>query len=492
MHLEAGRGARFLLPLAGIFWFAACVDSSMLSGKLCDQEGRCLPGYVCDPATNRCVPEGQLPDGDGDEDGNRDEDGGLPDGDFGWPDGGEVPEGDRLPDFLLDPSNLDGPILSLMCGSGQVLSVAGNAEINTDTGVITGPGGELQPEEFQIVEQPGEYWPDLAVFTFYRVEIAAGSRLKASGDKALVILACRDIRIAGVLDVRGATGVMTGDAVGTPGRGGPGGHAGGEENGGAGLGFGGGRGGGEAGCNPQRDSGGAGGGFGAAGGAGGSGGDPEGCGIQGPSGGSSYGGSLLVPLVGGSGGGGGGDMYGGPGGGGGGAVQLGANLEVRVESSGGVLAGGGGGAGGHDGRDSSAGGGGGSGGAILLEGQAVTVKGVLAANGGGGGAGYPDNLAFDDRVADDGSPGSLGVTRAPGGSGSGLGGSGGTGSGGTGYPGEAGWDNENGGGGGGGAGRIRINTQTGSADIDAGAVLSPSGAANGCEGLCSQGVAESL
>ena len=251
MNLIRIRSACFFALVVGLFCLAACADSSILSGKLCDEGGRCLEGYVCDPATNRCVPEGQLPDGDsGDA------------GDGGLPDGGDVLEVDRLPVFMLDPSNLDGPIADLMCGSAQALVLNGDATIDTESGVISGPEGDADPEKFQVVRQPGEYWPDLAVFTFDRVEIAAGARVTATGANALVILACSEIRIFGVLDVSGSSGVMTGDAIGTPGRGGPGGSVGGDKNGGDGLGFGGGQGGAEAECNVDRDSGGAGGGFG--------------------------------------------------------------------------------------------------------------------------------------------------------------------------------------------------------------------------------------
>ena len=63
MNPDRISGARFLFLYLGTFFLAACADSSILSGKLCDREGRCLPGYVCDPATNRCVPEDQPTDG---------------------------------------------------------------------------------------------------------------------------------------------------------------------------------------------------------------------------------------------------------------------------------------------------------------------------------------------------------------------------------------------------------------------------------------------
>ena len=175
------RSARSFSLAVGFLSLAACADSAILSGKLCDEEGRCLEGYVCDPVTNRCIPEDQLPDGDG----------GLPDGDFGGPDDGDVQEADRLPEFLLDPSNLDGPIADLMCGSAQVLVLSGDAAIDTESGVISGPEGDSDTDKFQVVRQPGEYGPDLAVFTFDRVEIAAGARVTATGANALVILAVK-------------------------------------------------------------------------------------------------------------------------------------------------------------------------------------------------------------------------------------------------------------------------------------------------------------
>ena len=43
----------------------ACLDASILSDKLCDDLGRCLSGYHCDQATNRCVPLGEAGDGGG-------------------------------------------------------------------------------------------------------------------------------------------------------------------------------------------------------------------------------------------------------------------------------------------------------------------------------------------------------------------------------------------------------------------------------------------
>lgn len=76
-----------LAPAAG-----GCLDPSLLEGKRCDAEGRCLPGYVCDPASQRCLPQGDAADG-GDPDAGRDGggDAGLDgDGDIGLDGGGDA------------------------------------------------------------------------------------------------------------------------------------------------------------------------------------------------------------------------------------------------------------------------------------------------------------------------------------------------------------------------------------------------------------------
>ncbi len=83
---------RFIRLMAVVLALAAggCLDPSLLDGKRCDAEGRCLPGYVCDPASQRCLPEGQVPDG-GDLDAGRDGDGdaGLDGDEDADPDGGD-------------------------------------------------------------------------------------------------------------------------------------------------------------------------------------------------------------------------------------------------------------------------------------------------------------------------------------------------------------------------------------------------------------------
>ncbi|HOX47021.1 MAG TPA: hypothetical protein PK668_25720 [Myxococcota bacterium] len=80
------------LVLACLAW--ACNDTSFLDGKLCDPDHRCLPGYQCDPGSNRCLRE-LPPDGGDGQDGE--------DGDDG--DGGvEVPEPIVLHRFLGEPA----------------------------------------------------------------------------------------------------------------------------------------------------------------------------------------------------------------------------------------------------------------------------------------------------------------------------------------------------------------------------------------------------
>jgi hypothetical protein len=92
----------FHLVLGGVgvlLCASACTDSSMLAGKLCDESGRCLSGYVCDPSTNRCVKEGTLPDGvdggDGEDAGDQDGADSVADIDFGDFDPGDIDFGDR-------------------------------------------------------------------------------------------------------------------------------------------------------------------------------------------------------------------------------------------------------------------------------------------------------------------------------------------------------------------------------------------------------------
>ncbi len=87
-----------------------CLDVSM-DGKLCDSEGHCLSGYVCDPVTNQCIrpsDAGDLSDGDG----------GLPDGSDA--DGSDGDGGD-LSDGGADLS-VEGPMLSDPFGDGTTFA----------------------------------------------------------------------------------------------------------------------------------------------------------------------------------------------------------------------------------------------------------------------------------------------------------------------------------------------------------------------------------
>ncbi|MBN2496719.1 MAG: hypothetical protein JXR96_19165 [Deltaproteobacteria bacterium] len=485
-----------------------CPDYAMLDGKACDELGRCLDGYVCDPDSSRCVRPGDGGlDGDGGPDGG---DGVNPclgpdgepvsaacDGDalVQCQDGQEVdrqacplgcmPDGNPPRCYRLAPSNLSGPAHNFVCRSSQPLVVEGQAELDTDRGEISIDGQSFDVERFVIVGQ--DDGPDIAVFDFTRIEIHPGASLIATGGNALALLACEELVCDGVLDASGSAGMMVGSGVGTRGRGGPGGYDGGDEDGGPGEGPGAGSGGEQADCEALFDSGGGGGAYGGAGGAGGEGGRAGDCFAERVPGGSVYGSAEIHPLVGGSGGGGGSDDAGGPGGGGGGAVQLGSGTIISIGPQGGVRVAGGGGAGGHDGLDSSAGGGGGAGGAVLLEAPMVSVRGFLAANGGGGGAGYGDNIRWSVFVAASGEDGAAGSQAAEGGPGEDLGGSGGMGAAAGNADAHYGQDAQNGGGGGGGAGRIRIHTRQGNLQLGAQCQISPSDDDGACSGLCSQG-----
>lgn len=143
---------------------------------------------------------------------------------------------------------------------------------------------------------------------------------------------------------------------------------------------------------------------------------------------------------------------GGAGGAGGGALLLIAGFRLQIAST--VSASG---AGGSPGVANSGGGGGGSGGMIWLDAAVVELAGALIANGGGGGEGG------GTVSGNPGADGSLGTTRAPGGTGATTGGNGGGGSGGLVLQGDPGTDglgpgsdDGGGGGGGGGAGHIYI------------------------------------
>lgn len=154
--------------------------------------------------------------------------------------------------------------------------------------------------------------------------------------------------------------------------------------------------------------------------------------------------------------GGNGNEVGGTGGRGGGSVWLAAGNHIELATGAGINAGGAGGGGGirTNSQGDAGGGGGGSGGVIWIESPKVRSMGTLAANGGGGGEG-----SGGDASGAMGTPGELGITRAPGGTGASVSGAAG---GAGGHKADAkGLQTEvvepgGGGGGGGGVGFIRV------------------------------------
>jgi hypothetical protein len=223
---------------------------------------------------------------------------------------------------------------------------------------------------------------DALVLSVDSFEVPADLTLRIVGELPLVIAGWAGVDIAGTLD---AGSTFDEEGVAEPG---PGGAIG-------------------AGCDDlpgtDEDEGGGGGGGGGFGGFGASGGAGDG-GAAGPGDPGSPIPSDQIPLRGGCGGGQGGDGdqgAGGLGGPGGGAVVLASLREVEVTGS--VLAGGAGGRS-QAAQRRNGGGGGGSGGLISLEGETVTIDGIVAANGGGGGGGA--NGSVDpERSGQDGQPG---------------------------------------------------------------------------------------
>ncbi len=229
--------------------------------------------------------------------------------------------------------------------------------------------------------------PESGVFNFTSVNIPSGVTVtfgKNTTNTPVVILASGDVNVAGTISISGYGSSSVGSAGdgnigddGLPGKGGPGGYGGGvgglpEGNylGGDGLGPGGG-------------------GFGyyingtrGHGGGGSFGGSGSGDTRYSANPGSTYGSSLLLPLIGGSGGGGGmgGNAFSGSGGGGGGGALLIASSGT-LTVSGGIWASGGK-AGQSSGGDCGATGGGGSGGGIRLVATNIAGNGTLSAMGG--------------------------------------------------------------------------------------------------------------
>jgi autotransporter-associated beta strand protein len=257
---------------------------------------------------------------------------------------------------------------------------AGTLTINTDTLAISGAAAFTG-----VVHVQGPGLPDIAVFTFDDIDIAAAVTINFSGTRPLAFLSQGDVAIDTTINLNGGDGGAYSSTMGGAGglAGPAGGHAGGaggspgpSEDGATGAGSGAGNGGlVREGSFETFYEGGSGAGFGGSGGPG----------YQGsPLGGISYG-DLLTRLEGGSGGGGGArwsDLFppsfgGNGGGGGGGAVEIGAAGNVMLAT---IAANGGSGMG--DPSDDARSGGGGSGGGILVHGNFVNVTSGLNAGGG--------------------------------------------------------------------------------------------------------------
>jgi hypothetical protein len=397
--------------------------------------------------------------------------------------GCEAATGQCMPVQLM-PSNL--PADTCAAQAADDLEVTGVTTLNTDTGCSN------------VVRQSAGA-PEICVVRHRDIHVLVGATLKASGGRALALVATRDLSIEGVLSVAAhaavagpgalASGAGVGQdavVVGSPGSGGPG-------SGGPGSG----------GMDAPANVAGGGAGHAVKGGAGGAvsnGCNGNGCSQPGGAGGMPYGSEHLVPLQGGSRGGhnSGAAMSGrrATPGAGGGALQLVSCADLSLGAQAIVDASGGGGGGGlpgpNDNNPAGAGAGGGSGGAILIEAMRVSVHAgaVVVANGGGGGGG-----ATPSRTISTGTgmgmgnqtitlPGAAGLAGqdgqrsavaaaggTAGGPGSLAGAAGGTsgaaasGGGAVLPPGAAG-------GGGAAAGFIRINTMSGTANLS-GTVLSP-------------------
>ena len=315
----------------------------------------------------------------------------------------------------FEPSNF--PNAAISWSTLGDIDLVQDCSFDTDRGTVSCLNSDTASLiEYQQIVQPGS--GKIAVFAACSWRFEPSSKIKVVGALPLVIYAVDTIELDSLLSASpdGVTAVAGGaqfpslDSKGLgPGGGGP----------------------------STDQAAGGGGGFCGQGGAGvGSSGD-----LPSP-GGTTYGTSDLVPLVGGSSGGaGGGD------GAAGGAVQLVAGMSILVGQAGMLQVGG-------DGARPNSGGG--SGGAILLEAPSVTITGVLAANGGGGGAGQSGH-------GGNGTPDSNPAVGAVDSIYHVMGGNGSAGEATNGMDGieSADWKS----GGGGGAGRIRINTSTGAATV---------------------------
>ncbi len=336
-------------------------------------------------------------------------------------------------------------------GASLALDAPGTYVYDTSDGSLVDPSGEsIFHTNHVLSDEDGE----IMLVSTRRVEIAAGTTLRAVGSRPLILVAWGPIVVDGTIDVSST-------------RAGPGAGASPAnlcENSAGGMGI----------QYDEGGGGGAGGGFNGQGGQGGRGGETVGgLGLGGNAG---LGLSLPDRVRGGcrGGRGGAGDRGDGSGGGGpgGGAIQLTALTSITVD---GVIHAGGGGGGGADAdiggvgqSRRGGGGGGGSGGLIGLQSAMISIGAgaVLASNGGGGGGGG------SEEGAEDGGDGAVNAVNAAGGApdlSSGAGGQGGAY--GDAYGGEGGSGFRGGGGGGGSVGYILIDSPA--ADIDGNAVISP-------------------
>jgi hypothetical protein len=325
-------------------------------------------------------------------------------------------------------ANMKRPELTLKHFAAMMLALAPGWALAFSSG-STGADGPFSPTVNTVVQLPPS-----GIFNYTTVSIPAGVTVtyqRNTTNSAVVILTTGDVSIAGTLNVSGATAPAAGAAGDgnqgddtQPGKGGPGGFDGGKGGtanntgptgvpvnlAGAGLGPGGGGGGAKYFANfpcvfgASAIIGGSGGGFGAAAGN-----------VQNPVptcnppvagylGGTSYGSSLLLPLIGGSGGGGGGGgltFDGAGGGGGGGAILIASSGTVTVTGS--LLANGGGG-GSSAGGGFGGTGGGGSGGAIRIIATTIAGNGTISAAGGAAG-GYGTTSGDNGFNATAGAPG---------------------------------------------------------------------------------------
>lgn len=300
-------------------------------------------------------------------------------------------------------------------GAGLALTLLAVAAPATavETG-STGADGALAPSVSTEIQLPED-----GVLNYTDIDIPAGVTvrlLRNARNTPAVLLATGDVTIAGTLDASGEHSTPVGAAGdgalgddGIPGRGGPGGFDGGsggqpegEFEGADGLGPGAGR----AGWGWHKSSypagwyrlGGAGGGFGATGTASWS-------GVA--DGGTAYGSTLLLPLIGGSGGGGGagGDQVrGSGGGGGGGAVLIASPGTVTVT---GAIRADGGASGASAGSLTGGTGGGGSGGSIRIVADRIAGNGVLSVAGGAAGTQSGTGAGYNTRSGGSGARGRI-------------------------------------------------------------------------------------